>query len=170
MGESPHANGVHNRIGWRQRLARYQGLPVTLDLRMYDEALGEINQLGAGVRQLSDEALVARAHEIRARAMAGTRLEDLRSAFFALVREASWRAIRLRPFDVQVVAALALDGRRIVEMQTGEGKTLAAVMPVALNALRTGRSRPDLQRLPGAAGRRVDGPDLPDGGALCRLR
>ena len=83
MGESPHANGVHNRIGWRQRLARYQGLPVTLDLRMYDEALGEINQLGAGVRQLSDEALVARAHEIRARAMAGTRLEDLRSAFFA---------------------------------------------------------------------------------------
>ena len=59
----------------------------------------------------------------------------LRAEFFALAREASRRALGLRPFDVQVVAALALDAGRIVEMQTGEGKTLAAVMPAALNAL-----------------------------------
>jgi preprotein translocase subunit SecA len=57
---------------------------------------------------------------------------------FALTREASRRVLALRPFDVQIVAALALDDRAIVEMQTGEGKTLTAVMPAVLNAL-TGR-------------------------------
>ena len=55
--------------------------------------------------------------------------------FFALVREAARRTLGLRPFDVQIVAALAMDDGAIVEMQTGEGKTLAAVMPAALNAL-----------------------------------
>ena len=59
-------------------------------------------------------------------------LGSVRAEFFALAREASRRAIGLRPFDVQVVAALALDRGHIVEMQTGEGKTLAAVMPAAL--------------------------------------
>jgi preprotein translocase subunit SecA len=54
---------------------------------------------------------------------------------YALVREASRRTLGLRPFDVQIVAALALERGAVVEMQTGEGKTLAAVMPAALNAL-----------------------------------
>ena len=62
-------------------------------------------------------------------------LESIRAAFFALAREASRRALGLRPFDVQVVAAIALDRGHVVEMQTGEGKTLAAVMPAALRAL-----------------------------------
>ena len=69
---------------------------------------------------------------------AGEALAMLRPAVYALVREASDRTLGLRPFDEQVLAALALDNGNIVEMQTGEGKTLAAVMPVALNAL-TGR-------------------------------
>ena len=51
------------------------------------------------------------------------------------MREAAGRTVGLRPFDVQVVAALALARGRVVEMQTGEGKTLAAVMPAALHAL-----------------------------------
>ena len=54
---------------------------------------------------------------------------------FALAREVAPRELGLRPFDVQIVAALALDRGAVVEMQTGEGKTLAAVMPAALNAL-----------------------------------
>ena len=64
-----------------------------------------------------------------------TRSNPIRAEFFALAREASRRAIGLWPFDVQVRAALALDCGHIVEMQTGEGKTLAAVMPAALRAL-----------------------------------
>lgn len=59
----------------------------------------------------------------------------LSAPFFALVREVARRALGLRPFDVQVVAALALSEGRVVEMRTGEGKTLAAVMPAALHAL-----------------------------------
>ena len=62
-------------------------------------------------------------------------LESVRPLFFALARELSRRVVGLRPFDVQVVAALALDRGHVVEMQTGEGKTLAAVMPAALRAL-----------------------------------
>jgi preprotein translocase subunit SecA len=59
----------------------------------------------------------------------------VRGAFYAVARELAHRRLGLRPFDVQVVAALAMDEGRIVEMQTGEGKTLAAVLPAALNAL-----------------------------------
>jgi preprotein translocase subunit SecA len=62
-------------------------------------------------------------------------LDSIRTEFFALVREASRRVLGLRPFDVQVLAAMALDDGHIVEMQTGEGKTLAAVMPASLRAL-----------------------------------
>ena len=54
------------------------------------------------------------------------------------MREVARRTLGLRPFDVQVIAAFALHGGAVVEMQTGEGKTLAAVMPAFLNAL-TGR-------------------------------
>src|SRR5438045_322763 len=75
----------------------------------------------------------ARARELRGRA--GGSPESIRAAFFALARDASRRVLGLRPFDVQVLAAIALDRGHIVEMQTGEGKTLAAVMPAALRAL-----------------------------------
>ena len=124
---------LRNRIGWRQRLARLQGSPVTFDLAAYDEPLAEIERLGADMERLSDGDIEARARDLRQRA--GASLEPIRAEFFALVREASHRVLGLRPFDVQVLAAIALDAGHIVEMQTGEGKTLAAVMPAALNAL-----------------------------------
>ena len=57
---------------------------------------------------------------------------------FALERELAWRVLGLRPFDVQIIAGVGLHRRKLVEMQTGEGKTLAAVLPAALRAL-TGR-------------------------------
>src|SRR5687767_11356041 len=85
------------------------------------------------MEHLSDSGLEARARDLRRRA--GPSVEPIRAVCFALVREASRRALGLRPFDVQVLAALALDAGRIVEMQTGEGKTLAAVMPASLHAL-----------------------------------
>jgi preprotein translocase subunit SecA len=108
---------------------------VDLDLRAYDAPLAEINQLEAELTALSERDLRDRAADCRRRARAGQPRDSLRVAVFALVREAARRTIGLRPFDVQVVAGLGLDRGRIVEMQTGEGKTLAAVMPVALNAL-----------------------------------
>jgi preprotein translocase subunit SecA len=124
---------VQRTIGWRQRLARLQGSPAAFDLRAYDHELAEITRLGKDAESLLNGEIEARARELRERADGS--LESIRAAFFALAREASRRVLGLRPFDVQVLAAIALDRGHIVEMQTGEGKTLAAVMPAALRAL-----------------------------------
>ena len=128
--------GIRNRIGWHQWLGRLQGSPIDLNLLAYDAPLAEIGELEAGLRKRSDHDLQDQAHSLRRRAIAGEPIDALRVSLFALAREASRRTIGLRPFDEQVVAGLALDRGRIVEMQTGEGKTLAAVMPAALNALK----------------------------------
>ena len=136
MAASPDVDRrVRNRIGWRHRLARLRGAPIQFDLVAFDERVAEIGRLEEGVADLSDDALANQARALRAQASDGTPLEALRAPFFALVREVARRALGLRPFDVQVVAALALSEGRVVEMRTGEGKTLAAVMPAALHAL-----------------------------------
>ena len=75
---------------------------------------------------------------------------------FALVREVSARALGLRPFDVQMLAGIAMHEGQLVEMQTGEGKTLAAVAAgLPQRADRPRRARADLQRLPGPTRRRT---------------
>ena len=136
MAGSPRVGPrVRNRIGWRHRLARLGGSPVEHDLRVFDEPLADIARLEDETADLSDERITRRAAELRAGAEAGLALDALQAPLFALVREAAGRTLGLRPFDVQVVAALALGRGRVVEMQTGEGKTLAAVMPAALHAL-----------------------------------
>jgi preprotein translocase subunit SecA len=124
---------VRNAIGWRQRLALLQGSPISLDLRRYDEPVAEIDRLGVHLEPLSDREIETRARARRVQPDAS--LDSIRAEFFALVREASRRVLGQRPFDEQVLAAIALDCGHVVEMQTGEGKTLAAVMPVALRAL-----------------------------------
>jgi len=65
-------------------------------------------------------------------------LESLLPQAFALVREASWRTIGLRHYDVQLMAAIALFEGKVAEQKTGEGKTLSAVPALYLRAL-TGR-------------------------------
>ena len=87
---------------------------------------------------LSDEALSAKTVEFRRRLEDGETLDDLLPEAFAAAREAARRATGMRPFDVQVMGAVALHRGSIAEMKTGEGKTLVATMPVYLNAL-TGR-------------------------------
>jgi preprotein translocase subunit SecA len=62
-------------------------------------------------------------------------VDDLLPEAFALAREASVRALGMRPFDVQLIGGIVLHQGKIAEMKTGEGKTLAAALPVYLNAL-----------------------------------
>ena len=144
--------------GLRQWLARLRGSSVDFDLRAYAAPLNEIARLEPELERFSPD-------QLRERARDGDR-----SVVFALVREAARRTLGLRPFDVQVVAALALDAGQIVEMQTGEGKTLAAVMPAALNAaLGQRRPRADLQRLSRPPRRGVDAPDLRASGPARRV-
>ncbi len=84
---------------------------------------------------LSDDALRGKTADFRARVAAGEALDDLLPEAFAVVREASKRALGMRHFDVQLLGGIALHEGKIAEMRTGEGKTLTATLPVYLNAL-----------------------------------
>jgi len=119
----------------RERLRRWMGSTVESDLRPFAPALAAINAAEPVLERASDGELAARAGRLAALARRGSAEADLVVETFALVREAARRQLGLRPFDEQLLAGLAMQRSRIVEMQTGEGKTLAAVAPAALAAL-----------------------------------
>ena len=117
-------------------LAGHLGIRCVADgLAGYQDTLMAVNALGAECINATDEELCKLARHLRARVLAGIPLSDVAVQVFALVREVASRTIRLRPFDVQILGGLALHEGKIVQMQTGEGKTLTAVAPVVLNAL-----------------------------------
>src|ERR671932_1634876 len=90
----------------------------------------EIESLKDEYRALSDTQLREKTDEFRARLAEGETLDDILPEAFATVREASRRTLGMRPFDVQVMGGIVLHEGKIAEMKTGEGKTLAATMPV----------------------------------------
>ncbi|MCK4840039.1 MAG: preprotein translocase subunit SecA [Desulfobulbaceae bacterium] len=94
-----------------------------------------INDLEPEIKKLDDQALAAKTVEFRERLTKGETVDDLLVEAFAVVREAAWRTVEMRPFDVQLVGGIVLHQGKIAEMKTGEGKTLVATMPVYLNAL-----------------------------------
>ncbi len=100
--------------------------------------VGEVAELEAQLQQLSDEALKAKTAVLRERHEAGEPLEELLPEAYALVREASVRTTGLRHYDVQIMGGVLMHRGEVVEMRTGEGKTLVATLPLFLNAL-TGR-------------------------------
>ncbi|MEP7012688.1 MAG: preprotein translocase subunit SecA [Acidobacteriota bacterium] len=97
--------------------------------------VAQINELEAGVKNLSDEGLRGRTAEFRTRIENGESLDDLLPEAFAVAREGAWRTVKMRPFDVQLMGGMVLHRGRIAEMKTGEGKTLVATLPTYLNAL-----------------------------------
>jgi len=98
----------------------------------------KINSLEPHYEQLDGDAIRREIGELRQQAERGRPLDELLPETFAMAREASKRTRGQRPFDVQLVGGIGLHQGKIAEMKTGEGKTLAAVMPIVLNAL-TGR-------------------------------
>ena len=94
-----------------------------------------VSVLEPEIEKLSDDELRAKTEEFRERLAGGETLDDILHEAFAVVREASRRTLGMRPFDVQVMGGIVLHEGKIAEMKTGEGKTLAATMPVYLNAL-----------------------------------
>ena len=125
-----------------------------------------INDLEKGIKPLDDAALAAKTVAFRERLAKGEPLDNLLPEAFAVVREAAWRSVGMRHFDVQLVGGMILHQGKIAEMKTGEGKTLVATLPLYLNALdRAGRPPGHGQRLPGQARRRVDGQGLQFPGA-----
>jgi preprotein translocase subunit SecA len=99
------------------------------------EQAAYIGSLEPDFEALSDDELAAKTVEFKQRLENGESLEDLLFEAYAAVREAAKRGLRQRPFDVQVMGAIALHEGDIAEMKTGEGKTLVATMPLYLNAL-----------------------------------
>jgi preprotein translocase subunit SecA len=109
-----------------------------------------INDLEAGIKPLTDDQLRAKTVEFKARIAAkiegitdadairaaeNAALDELLPEVFAVVREAGWRAVGMRHFDVQLIGGMVLHQGRIAEMKTGEGKTLVATLACYLNAL-----------------------------------
>jgi preprotein translocase subunit SecA len=94
-----------------------------------------VNTLSDEVEKLTDAELRAKTDEFRKRLDEGETLDDLLPEAFAVAREAAWRVLDQRPFDVQVMGAAALHLGNVAEMKTGEGKTLTCVLPAYLNAL-----------------------------------
>ncbi|MFZ2649862.1 MAG: preprotein translocase subunit SecA [Burkholderiaceae bacterium] len=107
-------------------------------LKQYRRVVDQISALEGEFEALDDAALKAKTTLLRTRAGAGESLEQMLPEAYATVREASKRTLKMRHFDVQLQGGIALHNGKIAEMRTGEGKTLAATLPVYLNAL-TGR-------------------------------
>eukprot|EP00559_Dactyliosolen_fragilissimus_P006822 CAMPEP_0184870714 /NCGR_PEP_ID=MMETSP0580-20130426/38518_1 /TAXON_ID=1118495 /ORGANISM="Dactyliosolen fragilissimus" /LENGTH=943 /DNA_ID=CAMNT_0027372957 /DNA_START=312 /DNA_END=3143 /DNA_ORIENTATION=+ len=100
----------------------------------------KINSLEPDIEELGDEELLAKTNEFRSRLKDG---EDINGKIleeaFAVVREAAWRVLEQRHYDVQILGGLILHDGRLAEMATGEGKTLVSTLPCYINAL-TGKS------------------------------
>ena len=104
-------------------------------LKRMSRVVAKINNMEPDFKALSDEALRAKTDEYRKRQADGESLDDLLPEAFAAVREAAWRTLEMRHFDVQLIGGMVLHQGKIAEMRTGEGKTLVATLAAYLNAL-----------------------------------
>jgi len=86
-------------------------------------------------QKLTDDELRGKTDEFKKRIEDGEGLDSILPEAFATVREAAYRVLGMKPYEVQVIGGIVLHQGRIAEMKTGEGKTLVATMPVYLNAL-----------------------------------
>ena len=104
-------------------------------IKQYRRKVAVINKLEPEIKALSDEQLKAKTAEFRQRLADGASLDSLLPEACAVVREASFRVLGMRHFDVQLIGGMVLNDGKIAEMRTGEGKTLTATLAVYLNAL-----------------------------------
>jgi preprotein translocase subunit SecA len=116
-------------------IRKFIGSKNDRELKRLSLILDEINVLEPAVLKMTDAQLAARTPYFREKLTQGASLEDIMAEAFAVVREAARRSVNMRPFDVQILGGLILHEGKIAEMKTGEGKTLAATMPLYLNAL-----------------------------------
>jgi preprotein translocase subunit SecA len=132
-------------------IARFIGTKHERDIKKLQPMVAATNALEPEMQALSDEQLKERFATIRAQVQEELKdadpaeptykealqkaLEPVMAEAFALVREAGRRFLKMRHFDVQLIGGMVLNDGKIAEMKTGEGKTLVATLPAALNAL-----------------------------------
>ena len=104
-------------------------------LKKMHPVVTEINSLESRVQEMTDDQMRKETVSYKERLTSGETLDDILPEAFALVREAGWRHLQMRHFDVQLIGGMILHNGRIAEMKTGEGKTLVATLAAFLNAL-----------------------------------
>jgi preprotein translocase subunit SecA len=104
-------------------------------INKYQTLINQITSLEANLKTLTDTELRNKTFQLKKRYNETQDLNDLIAESFAITREASFRTLGLRHFDVQMIGGLVLNSGKISEMRTGEGKTLVATLPAVLNAL-----------------------------------
>ncbi len=105
------------------------------ELKRIQPIVDRINEFEPEIKKLTDDQLKGKSGEFKERLSKGETLDDILPEAFAVVREASVRILGMRHYDVQLVGGIVLHEGKIAEMKTGEGKTLAATLPLYLNAL-----------------------------------
>lgn len=106
------------------------------NLSPFQKDLKAINKLESMAKGLkTPEQFQDKTADLKARLANGESLADIRNEAYAVAREACVQSLGMRPYDCQILGALAMDDGHIAEMRTGEGKTLTAVLPLYLNAL-----------------------------------
>ncbi|MBQ7858974.1 MAG: preprotein translocase subunit SecA [Faecalibacterium sp.] len=105
------------------------------ELKKINPIARKVLELEAKYQPMPDDELKAQTDALKARLAGGETLDDILPDAFAVCREASWRVLGMKHFEVQIKGGIALHRACIAEMQTGEGKTLVATLPVYLNAL-----------------------------------
>ena len=120
---------------FRNLLSKVIGDPNERELNKLRPFIEEMNALEREFEALANEELRDKTTEFISRLQAGESLDDVMVEAFAVVREASKRTTGMRHFDVQLMGGMVLHQGTVAEMRTGEGKTLAATLPLYLNAL-----------------------------------
>ncbi len=121
--------------GLQSRVAAVRGGPNQVRLAHWARLVPRITAMEPAMQELDDYHLRKRSLALQYRAKSGEPLRRLLVEAYALVREAGRRTLGMRHFDVQLLGGIAMFHRSLVEMQTGEGKTLTATLPLYLNAL-----------------------------------
>ena len=120
---------------FQKTLAKVFGTKNDREIKKVRPIVEQINALEPRIQALDDEALAAQTNRFRQQLEQGATLDDLLPEAFATVRETGVRILGMRPYDVQLIGGYFLHNGTIVEMRTGEGKTLAATLPAVLNAI-----------------------------------
>ncbi|MDR2405207.1 MAG: preprotein translocase subunit SecA [Deltaproteobacteria bacterium] len=116
-------------------MAKIFGTANDREIARLASRVDQVNSHGPGMRKLSDAQLAGKTATFRERLERGEDIDSILPEAFAVAREAATRVLGQRHFDEQVMGGLVLHDGKIAEMKTGEGKTLAATLPVYLNAL-----------------------------------
>ena len=116
-------------------LRKFFGSRNDREIRRIQIIVDEINLLESSMKKLGDDELRSKTDDFKSKIKEGMSLDEILPEAFAVVRESGIRTLQMRHFDVQLIGGIILHEGKIAEMKTGEGKTLAATLPVYLNSL-----------------------------------